>query len=598
MSNLSGKIDPKLIAAEDFNLEDLEEEMSNNLDGSGILQEGSFYKGSSKGIFSDDLWIVENELTQEFKYFKFYELDKFKFLGLKENTKILIKCWIAYMLMEGYNASGLLTKYNHLIRVIELTNNFDESHIEAEKRLNLRSMLESLDYNIDSIVKGTVSYVDYVIQVNVGTNNKILQKYSYFFKLLIKGTSGSNVRNLPRNIDIIRFDYYVKRFFEEEQNVFLRLYFMPILLWWKITNIIPMRPSELCFKIKRNCLKIKDNKYYLKISRVKQSNIKHKHKQKARLPILDKVEITKKIYDLVDAYIKETDSYGKSETLISYRAYDGCRAEINKIGSYECFKNPVYNKYNLDAFSCEILNTLIKNFYSVIIEKRYKDKDIIDKVKMGDTRHFAFTSLMIQGIDPVQIAMIGGHTTLHAQGSYESNVSFYVDSEMVNLVNLNQIVNIKPLKTLKDIVFNQVQNCPKNVNECLETEEGIGYCMCDFENEEVTCEDENYCFYCSKWWCEPIEDNYIKLVRLVKESVIPLKEKQVREEELFLNKIMANFKTENINGVLAINKDYKEEYERKRLLLKSNVDNLIEIKASIYNSLNKLSVKGDTNGET
>jgi len=134
------------------------------------------------------------------------------------------------------------------------------------------------------------------------------------------------------------------------------------------------------------------------------------------------------------------------------------------------------------------------------------------------------------------------------------------------------------------------------LENCFLTEDGVGYCTCDISQDESICEDEEYCFYCSKWWCEPTEDNYIKIKKIIKESLIPDREKKVREEDMFLRTILKTTGIESINGVLTINKDSEEKYNTARINLKRDVDRLIEIKASLKeftNEVNRVAFIGE-----
>ena len=56
-------------------------------------------------------------------------------------------------------------------------------------------------------------------------------------------------------------------------------------------------------------------------------------------------------------------------------------------------------------------------------------------MNLGDTRHFAFTSLLLQGIAPPYIAIMGGHRCLSTLDNYTCSTSYYADSEIVKYVN-------------------------------------------------------------------------------------------------------------------------------------------------------------------
>lgn len=598
MRNLLEKMDVNLLPDDSFILDDIEDELRSDLNSSGLLKKGKFYMGTSNGLFDDSTWIIELELYQTYSYFKFDILKELKFRGLDDDNARAIKCWVAHELLDGITASRIQTKYKYLTDFIRLTNNFHGSYLKQEGDSSLITIFKEYEGDKASIAVAVIEYLYYIEQFNIRFSSKNLEQ---FITQLVSFTDGkviNKARVLPKSSDVLAFSYYLSKFFKENTLHDLKIYFMPILLWWKITSIIPMRPSEFCFKIKRGCIIKKNDKIYLKIGRIKERKSKRNYKTQGKLPLLDRVEISKEIYDLIDSYIKETDEYGASETLISYRAYVASRAAVdeNSGGKYQCFKSSGWDKYNPNAFSYEILNTILNNFYNVIINDYYKETRISERVKLNDTRHFAFTSLMLQGVSPVEIAMLGGHTHLGSQNAYQSSVSYYVDCEMVNLVNLNQVNLSVSNKTIKNIVFQNSKNCPKKLENCFLTEDGVGYCTCDISQYERICEDEEYCFYCSKWWCEPTEDNYIKIKKKIKESLIPAREKKVREEEIFLRNILRTVGIESINGVLTIKKDSEETYNIARINLKRDVDRLVEMKASLNeftNEVNRVAFIGD-----
>lgn len=128
-----------------------------------------------------------------------------------------------------------------------------------------------------------------------------------------------------------------------------------------------MRSSEFCSKIPRDCLVTENNSYYMKITRIKKST-KSKNK---KLPLLKRVKITKEYHDLIKNYIDETNEYGFSKTLISYRSYLNFKNILKKDTNF--FKTTTLNneKYNQDSFSRDIMDRLLEHFYNKFISERY-----------------------------------------------------------------------------------------------------------------------------------------------------------------------------------------------------------------------------------
>lgn len=151
----------------------------------------------------------------------------------------------------------------------------------------------------------------------------------------------------------------------------------PLAIWWRLTTIIPMRASEFCL-IKRDCLSVDKDKYYLHLPRTKQNT--------KRVQIMDKVAIDEEMYQLIKRYIDLTNQYGETDTLISYRSIMSVKDSVRG-----------YIQKNTNQFNRRNLETLIPRFYRTIeqvydfkVEQEYH-------LRPNDSRHIAFMSLMMQG---------------------------------------------------------------------------------------------------------------------------------------------------------------------------------------------------------
>ncbi len=124
----------------------------------------------------------------------------------------------------------------------------------------------------------------------------------------------------------------------------------PLVIWWRLTTIIPMRSSEFSL-IERNCLIVDEEnekeKYYIQLPRIKQNS--------KRVQIMDKVLIDEEMYQLISHYIDLTNQFGKTETLISYRSI--MAAETSNRG---------YFQKNISQFNRANLEKLIFRFYRTI----------------------------------------------------------------------------------------------------------------------------------------------------------------------------------------------------------------------------------------
>nr|MCX3330220.1 hypothetical protein [Bacillus pacificus] len=156
-----------------------------------------------------------------------------------------------------------------------------------------------------------ITFLDYIYGSQV-TKSKI-ELFSNQLRSIVSKFFFSNTRDLPPYKDIIRFSFILTSF----SNVWdekLELKFFPVLLWWKLTSVIPMRPSEFC-SIKRNCLSIQRNDFFITLPRQKQKATSKTFEVPNTLPI------SKELYNLIKRYIHISDSYGETTTLISAAVY-------------------------------------------------------------------------------------------------------------------------------------------------------------------------------------------------------------------------------------------------------------------------------------
>lgn len=568
------EIDIDLIEDEIYNPLESCELFKKELYQKGILQSGEFSKGSSSGKFEDDLWVVPHILNSQYHYIDFSSLEELRFVDVCKDDILVIKCWVAKNLIDSAiirkdgkyegNYKYAQSKYLALVDFMKATNNFSEDFIDEKNGLGVKWYFDKFDVEeqtvwskVYSVIHFIHSSEDYFLEKHGAVGTIYLEQLEACLKNLTPKTKS---RALPRTRDIMLFDHYIKRFFsdetvkEDEKNIYY-----PIFLWWKITNIIPMRPSEFCYKIPRQCLVKEDDNYYLKIGRIKQ-----KADTKRRLlPVLDRLKITKDIYELIDDYIKRTEEYGASDTLISYRAI------IH-------FKKIKVKKINSDKFSLKILDRLIKNFYSEVIKNKYKEFGIKQMIKPGDTRHFAFTSLLLQGVAPPYIAIMGGHRSLKTLDNYTCSSSYYADSEIVKYVNTMLIKNKRNSvdnKNIIDIVSRMPSKCPKDISSCIPMYD-IGFCMADFSKDPCSCEEETYCFKCSKWWCEPSKKNAKYLIEKVKSEEIRPRRKAYEKNVEFLLDLFRNVGLEIVDGEMVVNEEECRELRRMALNVRSDIESI------------------------
>ncbi|OAA90487.1 hypothetical protein [Clostridium ljungdahlii] len=483
-----------------------------------------------------------------------------------------------------------------MLNFLIATNNFSDDFLKENKGNNMEFMKCREDTTTvdDSTVYKAIdtikSYINYREDIGFKINPDTINIYWNGLESLQKNLKvNSNVRDLPSNKDALTFGYYVNTFFYDRAILQeLKTYYMPILLWWKISNVILIRPTEITAKMERDCLIEDGDRFYLKVNRIKHSNVVKNAVKRTYLLILDKLEITRNIYDLIDNYKNLTNGYGNSQTLFSYKATFELRKYLINLDenkySFLGDKKMVNNEFsknlksNPEYFTIITLDSMLRSFYKHIIKGYYKDNSIECCVNLHDTRHFAFTSLMLQGLTPVEIAIIGGHRRVFSQDSYQSKVSYYVDSEIVNFISARRLGVDFSNKSIKEIIFSKPVECFKPLEQCRKADDDIGYCTVDIKSNGMLCENEEFCFKCSKWWCSPTEDNYDLMRKYIKEKCISPLMKKLAVEEGCLNEIINQMNPVDLDGVLRSNVDEDREFKTLTMDIRRDTHNLLDLK--------------------
>lgn len=592
------------LAEEYMDIDELYNYYKKQINQLNILETGTFLteKINLNGEFDEDYWVIYMGLSQQYRYIRFATLKKIENIELSENEILLIKCWVADNLINKINevedrdselyVGRITTAFNRLIYFIKKSNNFSKAFIDDKKGSYFDDFFmnknELYTYTTLSVI---VDYLNFISDYNIIDDN-ILNLYLNKIALKMPKLKQSKSRELPSSQDILLFDNYINIFFNDKNvNVLIKEYYRPILLWWKITNIIPMRPSEFCLKIRRNCL-IKDeenNDYYLRIDRIKKkANLKAN-----LLPVLTTLKITKDIYKLINDYIIDTEELGEADTLISYNAIEYYREKlINELNFWrtDSYNNlPISKKIDKSKMSNTVFGVLLLSFYEKVIVGIYKDNRIKMKVRPNDTRHFAFTSLVLQGYSPIEVAIIGGHRDLRSIDSYVSNIDIYIDTQVMVTIRKNFGKVSLDKNYIVRHVFNMPEKCPTSMEKCIPDEYNIGYCTADlkgsFKKGINPCEHQGECCYCSKWWCLPTVENKNKLFVLLQQK-LDRSHNRLEKNIDFFKKILRQSGLIVVNNDLQVDRNLAIESRRLSLDIGADAQNLMNLK---LNSLNCIS---------
>ncbi|WP_342534991.1 site-specific integrase [Lysinibacillus sp. FSL K6-1151] len=354
-----------------------------------------------------------NSLTWNF-YYKTrqtpnkFDFNKINIYGSKKldetvNIELVLKAWVLSNISDR-SIESLKKYFDYTVEFLLMSDFFSKSKLDFCNEF-LMSNDDRKRWNLCIPILNLLDFLDN-------------SSFDDYYKLLIQIKASINVENvsgqtreLPNVKDVLVISQIVDNF---ENNLEYKsddyYVFFPIILWWKLTNIIPMRPSEFV-SINKNALSIENGKFYISLPRIKI------RKNSRRIQIVNKIAIPEEIYTLIKDYLFATNNDNERNNLFSVKG-------ISK-------KLPVSSRY-LDL-NYEIMSRLLNRFYDSIVTVRYK-AIFEEKVRLNDTRHFAFINLMRQGYHPVEIARLGGHTSLQAQYHYQQHLDYWVEFETLQLL--------------------------------------------------------------------------------------------------------------------------------------------------------------------
>ena len=363
----------------------------------------------------------------------------------------------------------------------------------------------------------------------------------------------SNSRLLPPSKDILVFSKILEDYFSKDLSEQQYLRWFPVWLWWNLTTIIPLRPSEYC-TIERDCLLIKKGNFYLKLPRYKQKL------SKKNIQIVDVIKISEELYRKIEDYKLLTNSFGKTDTLISYRS----------IPSQQNLKKMyIARKLNPDKFTLQIFRDILESFYTYIVFGDYsvslqtnleevtklEGLAITRKLRAGDTRHLAFVNLHRQGYHAIEIARLGGHTSIASQSHYFNHIESLVDLEILELIQnidiasyTNKLTNNDTLQGFsidKEFIERFVLKPPTSD---FKRKMADGYCT--FELQLCPVSD---CWECNEWW-RISQEEFIE-----KQNILAQKVQNKKDE---LENVIDNLKN-LYKGIYAFKKE--EFYSSKEL---------------------------------
>ena len=478
--------------------------------------EDMFAELKEKGIirnndFEDDVWIGYYDLSEMNMHFDFnMDVPQEMILSLKKY--ILVKLYLKKNVVHVTNVA-----FSHVKDMILKTNILD---IDATSYFK-KYVLEKNDVLYLINCKEFLQFCTYP---------RACEFYSMIKNLSIKNNPIS--REIPDYDSILKYDCLIRDFIDTG-NIDLRMKYCPILIWWMISTIIPLRPSEFVL-LKRNCIYKEKDKCYIHVERIKSRADRKKH----TIPIMTEFQIPETLFEFISDFIDYANEIDGGSYLVSDNFY------IKQLA-----KN---YKRNKEKITLQKFNNLFKMFEKDVVEGIYhyeivalgtaiKDNQI-ERIRLGDTRHLAFMNMLMQGLNPLYIQRIGGHYTLEEQLSYCNHLDTftsaktYVLSKMLN--NKNEVyyrnysdnVDWGLKQTEKELLGAKFYQLPK-------VKDGAGRCTSTYFPTDCKCEE---CLFCEHFipekdvaqtYISELKQNNLQNIEIKKELLKKLFKEQLKDEK-------------------------------------------------------------------
>ena len=363
-----------------------------------------------------------------------------------------------YILEMVYNAysSGVIKQFmSYFQSFIEKTSFLDVSKISNIERLQITGV-ESVSYE---------RLIDVLAFMNVEVPDEYLDVYEDVEEQKYES------RKLPNFLSIFDFIEIIKDFRVNATKDELAKFY-PIVLWWNISFIIPLRPSEILVT-KYDCIKELGDKFYLTINRTTKKGAPNKYRTD-KFDVdsyyeAETIEINRELYEEIDEYRKMTDDLfqnHKKEFLFSmdlYKSTKNIRKNIKRLNNQK-FSSSDF-KYLLDRFYVEI----VQNKYNRTLLSRYGENSelaeqdgYIETLVPYDSRHIAIINLILMGNEHYTVMKMAGHNSLRTTKGYYDHLEEYTKAYSINYAKYLSTKTTEKFSEVKD--FNDFSPSKSLVN--------------------------------------------------------------------------------------------------------------------------------------
>lgn len=364
-------------------------------------------------------------------------------------------------------------------------------------------------------------------------------------------------RKLADFQSVFLFDRSIGEYWDTATTV-NKLKYYPLYLWWKITNILPLRVTEFLLT-PYDCIKRKDNgNYTITVRRSKIKGTGRKRILKKIRTITHSVEgdyklytypITSKIAELVLDFISLTEEHRKDYE----KKYLFLNSEYN---------NPMINFTitTLDAMLKRFEVEILQNEMGLTLRHRKESETNVNEqqddeqydddaplpinelftIRLGDTRHFSMINMVLNDFNPILVKDFAGHLDVNTSYHYFENIA-----ELVKCISYNKYKELCEYDADTLITTNQAKITGNRILNALSKEDATtikldnGECSSKefVKNSIKDCQivggDCEKCDYFTRTTKETKEERVRKMRAL---------EDEIREEGKFLGSILSSYK--------------------------------------------------------
>ena len=237
-------------------------------------------------------------------------------------------------------------------------------------------------------------------------------------------------RSLAYYLSYLNFNKHLDTFWEKASEE-EKLFYFPVYLWWNMTTILPLRPTEFVLT-PRNCITRYDGKTRLTVRRTKLKKERSKSEYKIDKDYeLCSYDIPEKLAITIEEYIEKSKESYRSEHNTLF-----CNQYHHQYLKTKPDPNKSYYKYD-DLRGC------LHYFYKCVLheemgitikeEKTGIESDVLEgdeivRIPLGDTRHIAMINLIFSGGNPLVCKELARHASVNISSSYYNNIRTFLEA--------------------------------------------------------------------------------------------------------------------------------------------------------------------------